>query len=721
MWRRDHNKQHDQDQQSKDGMNNDNNSNDDDNDNERQQRQRNDVNDTTNNNTDASSNRTSSNQRLNNNDRNSSSDLTSRHDNKNHNKKRNNIRPCNDTIDLAAKLRPASSNETVETASSSYLDNTSYSTSLTATTTSSPIRDTSHRLLASSDNTRRNRERIIRPSANLFNRQLNILLSSTGISLFLFLFFFLNIFAFTALLSLSISIVMLVYTSYTYISYLISTDQLNILTILPESIRNRILHNSIHEIFTSDSGFVDNHRFLLLYLIPGLSPSQILEMVNRLPARHRDLVLGPGGLARIIMPNSTTNNVMMSHSSGSSSSLGSSVEAGSSNGGSGRSTSQIVPVVPSTPSMSSPTIRMTNNNNHTPISPLTPLSSFMQSPPPVTPQVTLPVIEEEDNEEVTGVDEITNSDAMRAIFNTARSLFMTGINQSRIDDDPIAEELYDNTMQQDSHQDSNVRINDLNWENMDNNDIDEVEIQSHGSASSDASSDLGLDVSPDALSGNLQQNQLSRIARLVGLGNQGRVRQDDVPAHEQPPQERRSQPPATVTAHSLTQDTTTSTLMNPLLSQDRTEESRLTEEEHNLEGEIINEAFSTVMSTYFDIATSSMTNMVVDLVESVAPSVIRAGVRLSSISGLGLLGMLSSQALHYQPLNIMGRSITSRNLSDNRTGRFVVRSLVSTLGFGMVTIGSAYLTRTAARRYRCSLRQGSDSNNKHDSKDKNLS
>jgi len=59
---------------------------------------------------------------------------------------------------------------------------------------------------------------------------------------------------------------------------------------------------------TDNSGYMEN-RFLLLYFIPGLTPEQILGMVNRLPQRHRDLVLGPGGVARMLLPPSINNRI----------------------------------------------------------------------------------------------------------------------------------------------------------------------------------------------------------------------------------------------------------------------------------------------------------------------------------------------------------------------------------------------------------------------------
>jgi hypothetical protein len=62
---------------------------------------------------------------------------------------------------------------------------------------------------------------------------------------------------------------------------------------LPPSIYDQLMHMSLHE-WMSDGSFMEEYAYLMLYLIPGLSPAQVDNYINRLSPRHRRLLRRPG-------------------------------------------------------------------------------------------------------------------------------------------------------------------------------------------------------------------------------------------------------------------------------------------------------------------------------------------------------------------------------------------------------------------------------------------
>ena len=93
-------------------------------------------------------------------------------------------------------------------------------------------------------------KQILRSSSSrgLFNRQLQLLTWSTGVSFILFLFFFLNIYAFITLMTFVFSIIMLVHTGFTYIKHILESGELNLFSLLPDSIQRYILKSSLHDL-----------------------------------------------------------------------------------------------------------------------------------------------------------------------------------------------------------------------------------------------------------------------------------------------------------------------------------------------------------------------------------------------------------------------------------------------------------------------------------------
>ena len=82
---------------------------------------------------------------------------------------------------------------------------------------------------------------------------------------------------------------------------------------LPEYLRVLLTETSLHDFMTDDT-FVMEHRYLLLYFMPGLQPEQLMGYINQLPQRHRDALLQPG-LGRL-MPSVMENFMRIDNNGG---------------------------------------------------------------------------------------------------------------------------------------------------------------------------------------------------------------------------------------------------------------------------------------------------------------------------------------------------------------------------------------------------------------------
>jgi hypothetical protein len=132
--------------------------------------------------------------------------------------------------------------------------------------------------------------------------------------------------------------------------------------------------------------------------------------------------------------------------------------------------------------------------------------------------------------------------------------------------------------------------------------------------------------------------------------------------------------------------------------------------------DIFNQALSTMVDNYAssarDAIGDAMSNATLSFVESTSRSLIRAGTWLSSLSGVGLLGLYTA-SLQVSPSSSSSRilemggtrtttTITSganRRLGQGRTERYWMTGLLSTMAVGMVTVGGAYVARFLTRRY----------------------
>lgn len=130
----------------------------------------------------------------------------------------------------------------------------------------------------------------------LLESQAYLLLGTTFFGFFLFLIFALPFFAFVGLALMAASLAALgpVASSAIRARYQIELEHpMGLLRYLPDSIRVLLTETTLHE-FMTDTTFMMENRYLLLYFIPGLQPDQLMNYINQLPQRHRDALLQPG-------------------------------------------------------------------------------------------------------------------------------------------------------------------------------------------------------------------------------------------------------------------------------------------------------------------------------------------------------------------------------------------------------------------------------------------
>ena len=528
--------------------------------------------------------------------------------------------------------------------------------------------------------------RSFRTQERHFQRQIQLLASISGASVVVFLFFFLNFFALlTLILGLS-STSMLFYTSHSYISYVLNSGEGAFFSYLPASIQNYLSTTSLHAAMTDDSNFLEN-RWYLLYFIPGLTHAQIDGMVARLPQRHRDMAYGTGGMARLFLPENVWRLIAppngredrVEH-----------VYDGSQDGGRGNMTGR-------------PRLTMTGESGH--------VMRIMdgQAPEP------LPVIEEdiEDEYGVLDVDstleeEITMQDAFQGIFQNTRTLIgRSGGVAVREESGQVMLDIMEEDISRDIMsplEATRESYQDMSWDESYEDELQDRRIEVHVVDDSDSeTSDLGLDVSTDDFTGRMNDTQLNRLGRMLRLlpsRDSAATQSTSYP----PSRAIRNRPPITVmalpdveTEHSL------SDLPNVSLREDVDDDERTLEEQQELEGDIIIEAISIMVDNFSTSAnnavSSTITNAAASVIESVTPSIISVGTRLSSIAGVGLIGLFTSS--HMQPINVLGRSVGGggRRLGQERSERYLITGLVSTLAMGAFSVGGAYVSRFLMRRH----------------------
>jgi len=136
----------------------------------------------------------------------------------------------------------------------------------------------------------------------LLTAQIQILLSLIFALFILFVFCVLPYSAQITLLAFILSSTLLSQALYQYLQLFYQRQsqriqdlirQNGIVHYLPSSIQPYFNSMTFHE-FMSDTSFVDEYRFMMIYVIPGLTPEQRLALIERLPERRRRMLLGRG-------------------------------------------------------------------------------------------------------------------------------------------------------------------------------------------------------------------------------------------------------------------------------------------------------------------------------------------------------------------------------------------------------------------------------------------
>jgi len=152
----------------------------------------------------------------------------------------------------------------------------------------------------------------LRRQYQLLQSQTLLLLGGAALGLLLFLFFALPMAAFIsfALMIASIGALFPVASSAVRARYELEMEHpLGLLRYLPDSLRVLLTETSIHQ-WMVEGTFWMEYRHLLLYVIPGIEEEQLMEFINRLPPRHRDVLLQPG-LGRLLPPSTLRHFIRM--------------------------------------------------------------------------------------------------------------------------------------------------------------------------------------------------------------------------------------------------------------------------------------------------------------------------------------------------------------------------------------------------------------------------
>lgn len=508
---------------------------------------------------------------------------------------------------------------------------------------------------------------------------------------------------------------------------------------------------TIHESFISAEPMFQESRFLLLYFIPGLRPEQLNRLIDRLPQRQRDMAMEPGGLARMFLPSSVYNALAPPGSS--------------STGNTANSNGPTVEEIPNLPSDADADADVSADGNgdipnstiitthHPPRITSRPSSAGSSSRSSrssrmmddllieTNPSELTPIVEEGDELDTVGntvgddegvTEQVTVRDAIQGIvqsFLPVSEEIVVTHDENDGDAPFVANESNDLSWedsfdQEDGDADVDADGNDQPLAIIPSEDSRMAEIRMAVSESSDGvneeedekldsvdsedeDSDIGIEISPDDFTGNMNEGRLRRLGRFLGLI--GRSDNGDTSVQEQvatpnitPPindssnvEESTPLPPATVTAR-------TNIPQPPPAQRQQSQETARTaeeiEEDRIMQDQIIEDAFSQMYSHYTSMVSEQATAAAQYVVEAIVPSVIRAGLAMTGVSGVSLAGIHSSSRLassSWGPSANVGRGLATHR--ESRVGRYVTTGLLSTMAFGLVSVGSSMLLRRYVR------------------------
>mmetsp|Transcript_16070 Transcript_16070/g.30357 ORF Transcript_16070/g.30357 Transcript_16070/m.30357 type:complete len:712 (-) Transcript_16070:123-2258(-) len=619
----------------------------------------------------------------------------------------------------------------------------------------------------SHDQSRRRRQRYSSSSSSsrqqqqLYHYQIRILLYTTFFSTILFLFFFLNLMAFLTFFFGLSSFTMLGYTLYSYLLFLQNDASDGILfRLLPSSLQDYLQYISPHEAMTGGDGMSSflHDRWYWMYLIPGLTSEQINALVEqRLSDRQREMAYGPGGMARLFLPDQVYRLIAPPPvAAGASESGGGGVLVrrsddsgdrrrqmrlihGSDSTGAGRGTG----------SDSRRRRRRITRDNHE-------RSMVMRITEDGRHGIPLPVIEErddgdgsiinndngmdndhdgpiiqliDDDDDEEGEEQeqiVTMQDAFLGIVQNARNIIMSsnapvdntnnGITTAVTSIDTDEQQIQRHIMEE---------YNDLSWDDHDEDnghrDHNQGIVHTHDSESE--TSDLGIDVSSNDFTGGMNDGQLGRLgwflrlrlpaatsARITGMDTTSSSIRSHHTATES--HDHDDLPPRVVTMITTVHHDGNN-LNNHHRRQHPEQQSQQDQEQQDVSGEeIINQALSTMVDNYTNSAREAVTNAITDatvsFVESTTPTLIRAGNWMASFASAGLLGLYAASHVNVRSIGSgiggggSSSSISSssrRLVGEGRTERYMETGLLSTMAMGVLTTGGAYLARWLTRRY----------------------
>jgi len=530
------------------------------------------------------------------------------------------------------------------------------------------------------------------PSQDLFLAQIRLLSTLTGGSIIIFLFSLLNIFAFSALMFTLASFSMLLYTIQSYILHIINSDDITLYDYLPLSLQDLLTTTTLHDYLIDDTGTsYSEFSYLLLYFLPGITTQQRITMAHNLPQRHMDTVFAPGGIARLILPHNIyqlltppNTHIHASHPNPNANDIVTHDDS---------SSLPITSAVAHIHNASPPRCRnratigsrrqLIEGDTGTGIGGV---RDYAHDTNAISSHLSLTVIDEHDNgesrierqqitphnndsENENGRSPVTMRDAFAGLVHTTANLvFGEAMPQTSA------------TITAPSQEDEGTFYieNDL-LQDMSYGDESDMVDQSITSSTAHDNSTSRTDDGVDAVTSQTEsalEDSPTALPQIIPL------LMNSLTSHSSP----RLLP---------------STSQHP--------EREIEVQQNN----ILSTAISTMVETYSNTATGILTDTAETIVEANAPMVIRAGVTLSSISGIGLLGYLSNLTYGITGGGAsVGRALQRRRSDgvgefgrNTTSGRLVVTGLATTLLAGVFSAGSAVLLRSYVRRMAAARRE----------------
>jgi len=159
-------------------------------------------------------------------------------------------------------------------------------------------------------------------SKKLLLFQIKILFGILIASLSVLPMILLNLGALIFLILTSLSFALLFYTSYRYVCSLHQKNPRFLFHCLPTKMRSCLMETSVHRYMVERKKDNDNDndndnnvqdsssfymRYMFIYFIPGLNENDLARLIEQLPMHHRQLLLQPGGIAKMLLPESILN------------------------------------------------------------------------------------------------------------------------------------------------------------------------------------------------------------------------------------------------------------------------------------------------------------------------------------------------------------------------------------------------------------------------------